>query len=164
MSRPDRILVVLGIVMLAVALVVVLARHHDAPVPPAEVRVVTVPVPMPFEKQAPIETPVEPPAPPPIPSPPAHRVAVAPSPAPVAPPPAPAAPAAVPPRNTPSASEIVALYRSVGQTLEQLDRDKGDPLRQRYRWIRLADFLVTPEKRAEAAVMLDAIASDARGK
>jgi hypothetical protein len=55
----------------------------------------------------------------------------------------------------------VALYRSVGQTL---DRVHDDALWQRYRWIRLADYLVTPEKRAEAARMLDAIASDARGK
>jgi hypothetical protein len=100
--------------------------------------------------------PVEQPAPAPVPArvpvPGPQRVLPV-SPAPVAP--VPAASKAL------SASDLAALYRSVGQTL---DRVGDDALWQRYRWIRLGDYLATPGKRAEAARMLDAIASDARGK
>jgi hypothetical protein len=154
-SSHERFIIIVGIALLAVALLIAITRREPTPavVPPAapqEARVVTVPVPMPVESPAP---PPRPPAPikPPVP---VHR-----APAPVTL----AAPAAPPPEphGPPSASELVALYRSVGQTL---DRVRDDALWQRYRWIRLADYLVTPEKRAEAARMLDAIASDARGK
>jgi hypothetical protein len=68
------------------------------------------------------------------------------------------------PGTIPTAAELAALYRDVGHTLEQLDRDRADSLWQRYRWIRIGDYLMSPDKRAEAAAMLDAIASDARGK
>jgi hypothetical protein len=153
-SSHERFIIIAGIALLAVALLIAITRREPTPavVPPAapqEARVVTVPVPMPVEPPAP-----QPPPPAPIKPPVVHR---APAPVTIA------APAAPPPEahGPPSASELVALYRSVGQTL---DRVRDDALWQRYRWIRLADYLVTPEKRAEAARMLDAIASDARGK
>lgn len=154
-SSHERFIIIAGIALLAIALLIAITRREPTPavVPPAapqEARVVTVPVPMPVEPPAP---PPPPPAPikPPVP---VHR---APAPVAIA---APAAPTPEP-HGPPSASELVALYRSVGQTL---DRVRDDALWQRYRWIRLADYLVTPDKRAEAARMLDAIASDARGK
>jgi serine/threonine-protein kinase len=111
---------------------------------------VTVPVPVPVEEPAP-------PSPaPPSPAPVAHAQKLAQ--VPVAPAPARA------PTTSPSAAELAALYRDVGRSLEQLDREKADGLWQRYRWIRLADYLVSPQKRAQAATMLEAIASDARSK
>lgn len=155
-SRRDRVVIAVSLALVVVALILVIARRdpEPTPAPPAEVRVVTVPVPMPIEKPVPVvPAPVEPPAPRPV-------VIAHPTPAPRAPEPPPAPPA----EKTPSADELVALYRSVGQTLQQLDQDHGDALRARFRWIRLADYLETPEKRAEAARMLDAIASDARGQ
>ena len=152
-SRRDRIIVVVSLALVVLALVLVLVRR-DPPAP--EVRVVTVPVPLPVEKQVIIEPPVPVPAPPvPAPVVPApHVVKVS----------TPAAPPPAPPPTAPSASDVVTRYRSVAQTLETLDRDHGDPLRQRFRWIRLADYLVTPEKRALAVRLLDEIASDARGQ
>jgi serine/threonine-protein kinase len=114
--------------------------------------VVAVPVPMPVDRPVAVERDVPAPAPTPAPAPVAtKRVATA------APPEKP-----VEARGKPSASELAALYRSVGQMLERLDRDHADTLWQRYRWIRLGDYLTTADKRAEAARMLEAIASDAR--
>jgi serine/threonine-protein kinase len=148
----------LALCLLTALLLLVHGRHRDrteAPVDaPAQVVTVTMPVPVPVEPPAPVPVPVPAPQPPP----PAPRRVVPVAPAPVVP--APVVP--VPMHDKPlSASDLAALYRSVGQTL---DRVRDDALWQRYRWIRLADYLATPEKRAEAARMLDAIASDARGK
>jgi serine/threonine-protein kinase len=148
---------ILGAVALcALALILLLLRggdeHREARVPvdaPKPVVTVTVPVPVPVEPPPPAPVPVPVPAPPPPPAP--RHVGPAP----------PAPPAPAPARGPLSAAELAALYRSVGQTL---DRVRDDALWQRYRWIRLADYLATPEKRSEAARMLDAIASDAGRK
>ena len=119
---------------------------------------VTVPVPMPVEQPAPAPAP---PGPVPVVVP----VVAHPTPRPVAIATPTPKPAEVPvPVGTPSASELAALYRDVGTSLQKLDRDKADELWVRYRWIRLADYLATPDKRAEGARLLTAIASDARRK
>jgi serine/threonine-protein kinase len=150
-ESPSRLWLLAAIALLLVVAIAVLVHggHHEA-TPQARVPVdatpaivtVTVPVPMPVEQPAPVPVPV------PAPTTPRHV-----QPAPV--------PSTRAPAKELSAAELAALYRSVGQTLDQV-RDDG--LWQRYRWIRLADYLATPEKRAEAARMLDAIASDARRK
>jgi outer membrane biosynthesis protein TonB len=170
-TSNERIIIIAGLALLAVALLVALARRDRAAPPPApqETRIVTVPVPMPIERPAP----VEPPSPvdriAPQPAPPAPVIVPVSRPAPVTPAPpvvASAAPKQIAtPNETPSAAELAALYRDVGTALQKLDRDRPrsvDDLWERYRWIRLADYLATPDKRAEAASLLTAIASDAR--
>jgi serine/threonine-protein kinase len=156
-SRSLRIAVAGAIALLLLAVIARIAtrstpqRVAAAPIDArTEIVTVTVPVPVPIEPPAPPPGPL--PAPGPTPHPVPHKLV------PVA---ADALPA---PQTTPSASELAALYRSVGQTLQTLDREQGDSLWQRYRWIRLADYLVTPDKRAEGARLLEAIASDARSK
>jgi serine/threonine-protein kinase len=160
-SSHERIIIIAGFALLAVALIIALMRRDRAPAaavapppPTREARVVTVPVPMPVDRPAPVDppTPVPVPRPAPVPVRPAPVALTTPAPKPAE------------TRGPTSAAELAALYRSVGQTLERLDRDHADGLWQRYRWIRLADYLTTAEKRAEAARMLDAIALDARRK
>lgn len=114
-------------------------------------KIVTVPVLMPVPQPAPPAPLPAPPAPAPLPSPrvPHSVLPHVPEPAP-APPPAPAA-----------STDVTTRYREVGTWLRQ---HPDDALWIRYRWIRLGDCLQTDAKRSECLRMLDAIASDSRGK
>jgi len=123
-------------------------------------KIVTVPVLMPVPPPGPPAPLPAPPAPAPPPSP--HILQHAP---PHGPPPAPALEqvrAAPPPPAAPAPStDVSARYREVGTMLRQ---HPDDALWTRYRWIRLGDCLQSDEKRRECVRMLDAIASDSRGK
>jgi hypothetical protein len=69
--------------------------------------------------------------------------------------------------TTPTPSELAALYSRAGRELANLG--KTDPARAsdlwpRFRWIRLNDALTTPEKRAEAARLLESLLVMTRGR
>ena len=77
----------------------------------------------------------------------------------------PTAPSAAPP---PSGAEIAKLYAEVGRELRTLDEHKGldatIDLWPRYRWIRIHEWLLTPEKRTQAAAMLERLRHDIRAQ
>ncbi len=81
----------------------------------------------------------------------------APAPAPTSPP-APSAPA------TPTAAEVATLYGMVGRELKALDAAKGQEatydLWPRFRWIRINEYLLTPERRLIAAALLARLHTD----
>jgi hypothetical protein len=70
------------------------------------------------------------------------------------------APAVVPP----SASEIAKLYGATGRELKALETAKGMEstleLWPRYRWIRINDWIATPERRAQVAQILERLRLD----
>jgi hypothetical protein len=168
LPRPQSLrIAIIGVAaLLVLALLVRIAtRPQSPPAPPAAAQpsivTVTVPLPVTVDRVAPAPVPALTPTPPTMPA------TSAPVQAPRAAPQKPARVAVATertPGTIPTAAELAALYRDVGHTLEQLDRDSADSLWQRYRWIRIGDYLMSPDKRADAAAMLDAIASDARGK
>jgi hypothetical protein len=126
-------------------------------------KIVTVTVPVPILVPAP-SPPVSPPArqPSPVAQQPRRVLQAADRAVPPAAEPAPETPQA---GRTPSAGELAAQYRAVGQTLRTRgDSSTSDALWTRYRRIRLGDCLLADDKRAGCAQVLDAIASDARGQ
>jgi hypothetical protein len=172
LSGREGAIVVASLALAALAFVFAFMRHERVPAPPAppKAELRFVPVPMP---QIPVvaPTPVEP-----------HRptasIAARSAPTPSTPPPATTAPSTAPnelvtqygdvdaavPRSPPSVDELVTLYREVATTLHQLDKLRADLLWQRFRWIKLDEYLISPERRANAMRMLEAIASEARGQ
>ena len=64
----------------------------------------------------------------------------------------------------PTASDLAQLYGDVGRELGALDRAGGQQatfdLWPRFRWIRLNDYLVTPEKRRVAFDLLQRLRAD----
>jgi len=68
------------------------------------------------------------------------------------------------PASPPSAAELASLYGSVGRELKALDTAKGQratyDLWPRFRWIRLYDYLTTPERRQVAAALLGELRSE----
>ena len=78
--------------------------------------------------------------------------------------PKPEARSAKPAPPPPSASELVSLYTSVGRNLRDLDRTRGDAatydLWPRFRWIRINEYLASPDKRRVAADLLGHLATD----
>ena len=76
---------------------------------------------------------------------------------------------ATPPRRTappPSAAEVATLYGALGRELKVLEDAHGMEstidLWPRYRWIRINEWLGTPERRAKVARILEQLRSDAR--
>ncbi len=81
----------------------------------------------------------------------------------------PIAPVAVPakpavPAHLPSAAEVANLYGAVGRELKALDAAKGIDatidLWPRYRWIRINEWIATPEKRAQITRELERLRTD----
>ncbi|MBV8759270.1 MAG: serine/threonine protein kinase [Deltaproteobacteria bacterium] len=151
----QRIAAMAVIALLLLVSVALLVRRRDEPPRivriEAPAKVVTVPVPMPAP---PMPSPVPPPAvTSPAPSPqPTHPVVAARA--------QPSTPGA--PLSPPTAAELAAQYREVGNALKKRE-DRGgsvDDLWSRYRWIRLADYLATADKRASCHDMLDRLTSD----
>jgi serine/threonine protein kinase len=67
----------------------------------------------------------------------------------------------------PTPSELAELYMRTGRAISALsknDREAADTLWPRYRWIRFNDALTTPEKRAEAARLLETLLVTTRGQ
>ena len=64
----------------------------------------------------------------------------------------------------PTATTLAALYGSVGRELKSLDAHQGEDatidLWPRYRWIRINESIVTPDKRQRAADMLARLRED----
>jgi len=91
----------------------------------------------------------------------APAITVAPPPAAAPPPPPPPPPVAGEP---PSGAEVSRLYADVGRELRELEDKKGMDatidLWPRYRWIRLHEWITTPERRARASEMLERLRRD----
>ena len=66
----------------------------------------------------------------------------------------------------PTAAEVAALYGALGRELKSLETEKGMQatldLWPRYRWIRINDWIATPERRAEATQFLERLREDMR--
>ena len=65
-----------------------------------------------------------------------------------------------------SGLEVAQLYVTVGRELVALDRARGQTatcdLWPRFRWIRINEYLTTPEKRMVAAELLDKLRDEIR--
>jgi hypothetical protein len=74
------------------------------------------------------------------------------------------APTAAPSVVPPSAAEVARLYGALGRELKALDAKKGMDatieLWPRYRWIRINEWITTPERRAQIARELERLRVD----
>ena len=70
--------------------------------------------------------------------------------------------------SPPSGAEVAQLYAEVGRELRTLDEHKGMDatidLWPRYRWIRIHEWLTTPERRTQATDMLARLRRDIRAQ
>jgi len=77
-----------------------------------------------------------------------------------------AARTAPPTTAAPTAAEVATLYSALGRELKALEdahgMDSTIELWPRYRWIRINDWLATPERRTEVAQLLERLRADAR--
>ncbi|HEU4614049.1 MAG TPA: hypothetical protein VFS15_18270, partial [Kofleriaceae bacterium] len=66
--------------------------------------------------------------------------------------------------QSPSAAEVATLYGALGRELKQLEEAKGMDstlnLWPRYRWIRINEWLGTPERRTEVTRFLEKLRAD----
>jgi serine/threonine-protein kinase len=167
--RPLAIAVVIGLLVFAGGIYLSRrpAPRKAAPMPPPVTEVatprtptVTTPAPVP---PAPAETPDE------------HDTPIAEAPrklrkiVPVPPEPPPRVATIAPPAGTkiPTTAEIASLYMQTGRelsSLEKADPSRANELWPRYRWIRINDALTTPDKRTQAARMLEDLRVMIRGR
>ena len=66
--------------------------------------------------------------------------------------------------NAPTPDQLAKLYMKVGRELQaiaQVDRNKVIDLWPRYRWVNFMEAIRTPQKRAEAAELLEKLLAEA---
>jgi serine/threonine protein kinase len=161
--RPFAIIAVATAVALALLLLFGLrgsTQTTRAPAPPTDSVIALRETPReapPAPAPPPVELEVVQPAIPPLMPPPARKIAASRVPSTVA---------VVQPAAVPTAAEVAQLYASLGRELKALEDAKGMEstldLWPRYRWIRIHEWMASPERRTEVTAMLERLRADVR--